>query len=1028
MFDLSSLNKAQREAVETLDGPLLIVAGPGTGKTTVLTYRIAHILSATDTKPNAILAMTFTEAGVYAMRKKLYELIGPTAYNVEITTIHGFCNTVIQEFGEYFTQIQGFSALNDIERIKFTQQILEKTEYLHLAPVNAKDLYIPDLLSVISTMKREYITPERLKKAIDVEREQLNGMEKYVTRGPDKGKKVRQEYADQEKKIAKYEEVLVFYDHYQAVLTEKKRYDYEDMILFVLDVLNKNAELRATLQEKYQYLMIDEYQDTNDAQNTLLFALAEYWGEEANIFAVGDDDQAIYRFQGASVKNIVDYLGKYPAAKVITLTDNYRSQQRVLDASREFIRNNSQSLEKTLGTINKTLLSHASHKVKKVRLARFHRGEAENLFIADKIQQSVRGKKEKKYENIAILVRNNADMDPIVDMLQRKKIPYVRKAGDNALDDMYVKQLLDVVRLVTLIGTDEVNDLLLVKILHFSYLAIPKLDLLKIGRAYPENRVKTFWEYIAGNTKGVDLSTLGVSSEGKDKLLEFFDKVVTWYSQSYREPLVKMLEVLMHETGLLNFVLGDKNKAKHLNALNSFFAEVKALNVSEPDMTLAEFLVSIDLMNQFKLPIKEKDLGVQEKGVQIMTAHSSKGLEFDTVFIPQLYSTKWDHRKVRSNLSLPTSLTSITGDLDTLEEDRRLLYVAMTRARKKVYLSYSDVYASSFGKDKEVHRSQFIDEIPKQHIFKLKVSKYTKLVQDHVADLLAARPFNTVYINSVDERDVIRSIVSRFDLHPTGLNNYLECPMQFLLGNLLRIPAAMSPALVYGNAYHDALEKLYRSVKLNLVRLSESEFIDVFAKKLHTYPLRTSQKEKLLEKGKKNLALYYHEFGEKIIAPVKTEHKLTGVISGARIKGRVDRIDYLDTERKFLKVIDYKTGKAIGASAFDGLHPADKFDAYNYEKAKAQRYYNQLLFYKVVADLDWWITSNGAEVVEGALFFVDPEREQFIERAVSYDRSDVEDMKELIITTWNKIQNMEFPRVHGPEDKCEFCKVGRLEE
>jgi len=826
------------------------------------------------------------------------------------------------------------------------------------------------------------------------------------------------------KRIAKYKEVLVFYDHYQVMLTEKKRYDYEDMILVVLEALQKNAELRATLQEKYQYLLMDEYQDTNDAQNTLLFTLAEYWGEEANIFVVGDDDQAIFRFQGASVKNIVDYLGKYPKATVITLTENYRSQQRVLDASREFIRNNTNSLEKVLGTINKALTSNTTNKAKRLRTAKFHRGEAENLFIADKILSLTAGQKKKKFEDIAILVRNNADMDAIVDMLQRKRIPYVRKAGDNALDDMCVKQLLDLVRLVTLIGTNEINDLLLVRILHFTYLGVPKLDLLKLGRAYPERRIDTLWEYIAGNTKEVDISVLGISVGGKAKLLEFFDKVVTWYSTSYREPLVKMLEILMHESGLLDHVLGDKHKIKHLNALNSFFAEVKALNVSEPDMAMADFLEAVDLMNQFNLPIKEKDLGVQEKGVQIMTAHSSKGLEFNYVFIPQLYSTKWDHRKVRKNLELPSSLTAETAELDTLEEDRRLLYVAITRAKKRVYLSYAATYASVFGRDKDVQRSQFIDELPKAQLMRLKVEKYTKLVQEHVAELLAARPFNTVYINSVDERDVIRSIVSRFDLHPTGLNNYLECPMRFLLGNLLRIPSAITAPLAYGNAYHDALEKLYKSVKVSLAPLTQTEFIEVFGKKLKTYPLRTSQREKLFEKGKKNLALYYDEFKGKFPVPVKTEHKLVGVLSGARIKGRVDRIDYIDTAKKSLKVVDYKTGKALGPGAFGKLHPSAVFDKYNYEKAKAQRYFNQLLFYKVVADLDWWITSNVAEVVQGSLYFVDPEREQFIERIVEYQREDVEDMKELIITTWNKIQSLEFPRVHGPEDKCEYCRVG----
>lgn len=1026
MVDLSTLNNAQRAAVETLDGPLLIVAGPGTGKTTVLTYRIAHILSSTDTKPESILAMTFTEAGVFAMRRKLYELIGATAYNVEITTIHGFCNAVIQEFGEYFTHLQGFTAVTDIEQIKFMQEILEDVAFAQLAPVQAKDSNIPALRSIVSTMKREYITDEKFQEAIAYEVQQLESMEKYVTRGANKGKKIREEYHQQEKKIAKYKEVLLFFKAYQQMLSKKKRYDYEDMILFVLEELKKNDELRATLQEKYQYLMMDEYQDTNDAQNTLLFTLAEYWGAEANIFAVGDDDQAIFRFQGASVKNIVDYLGKYPHAKVITLIDNYRSQQKVLDASRDFIRTNTKSLEKTLGTIDKSLKSHALHPKRKVRLAKFHRGEAENLFVADKIRQLAG--KDKKYESIAVLVRNNADMDPLVDMLQRKRIPYVRRAGDNALESMYVKQLLDMVKLVTAIGTNEVNDLLLVKILHFPYLEIPKLDLLKIGRAYPEKRISTLWEYIAGGDKNIDFSELGITPTGKEKILAFFDKVVTWYTLSYREPLAKMLELFMHESGLLNFVLAEKHKIKHLNSLNSFFAEVKALNISEPDMTLTEFLQSIELMYQFNIAIKEKDLGVQEKGVQLMTAHSSKGLEFDYVFIPQLIHGKWDNKTVRRGLGLPSMLEGGEDKLDALEEDRRLLYVALTRARKKVYVSYADVYASRFGKDSEAHKSQFIDEIPKHHIYRLKVKRYTQLVQEHVAELLAARPYNTVYINSVDERDVIKSIVNRFDLHPTGLNNYLACPMQFLLGNLLRIPSAITPALAYGNAYHEALEKLYRNIKVEGKPLEYASFYSLFEEKLMRYPLRTSQKLKLLEKGKKNLQLYYTHYENDFPVPVKTEHKLLGVISGARLKGRVDRIDYLDKERKQLKVIDYKTGKPIGVNAFKGLRPSGVFNKYDYEKAKAQRYYNQLLFYKVVADLDWWVTSNNAEVVEGSLFFVDPDHEQFLERSVVYQQEEVEEMKDLIITTWNKIQNLEFPRVHGPQDKCEYCAIGEQNE
>jgi DNA helicase-2/ATP-dependent DNA helicase PcrA len=440
-------------------------------------------------------------------------------------------------------------------------------------------------------------------------------------------------------------------------------------------------------------------------------------------------------------------------------------------------------------------------------------------------------------------------------------------------------------------------------------------------------------------------------------------------------------------------------------------------------MLLQDFLSAIDLMVQFHLPIKEKELGVTESGVQLMTAHASKGLEFAYVFVPQLVSGKWDHKRHIAKLELPPALMSEAGETDALEEDRRLLYVAITRAKKRVYLSYSAVYASSYGKDKEVHKSQFLDELPRKHILKLNVKKYTQLVQEHLAELLAKRPYNSVYINTVDEKEIIKGIVSRFELHPTGLNNYIECPMRFLLSNILRIPSAMSPALAYGNAVHAALEGLYKSKKTSLVPLSPTEFVDIFNKKLVTYPLRTSQQEKLVAKGKEDLLFFYDQHINTLVAPVKTEHKLSGVVSGARIKGRVDRIDYIDSSNKFLRVIDYKTGKSVSASAFDGLHPSITFHLYDKEKAKAQRYFNQLLFYKVVSDIDWWITSNTAEVMEGTLLFVDPVREKFEERTVAYQQSDVQDMREIIIDVWQKIQRLEFPRVHDEDDNCEYCKI-----
>ncbi|WKZ29894.1 MAG: ATP-dependent DNA helicase [Candidatus Dojkabacteria bacterium] len=1018
-LDLSSLNEAQREAVTTIDGPVLIIAGPGTGKTTVLTNRIAYILQTTDTKPESILAMTFTDPGVHSMKSKLLKIIGPDAYKVNITTIHGFCNALIQDYPDYFTDVQGFSPLSDLEKIQFTREILEDPVFSDLTPAGKPDTYLLKLPSVLSTMKREYITPSKLQQAIEAEQTILESMNKYVTRGPEKGKKLTGDYQTQERKIRKWKELLIFYEKYQQMLRERKRYDYDDMIVFALDKLTTDPELLSTVQEKYLYFLVDEYQDTNDAQNKLLFTLAEYWGEDANFFAVGDDDQAIYRFQGASVKNITDFLDVFPNAKIITLKENYRSHQGILDTSREFIRHNSSSIEHKLSSINKELASKAEIPRQTIKKASFHSYIAETMYILDEIESL--HKQGVEYEKIAILTRENKDVDDIADMLQRRKIPFIRKTGNDVLQNKYVKQLLNMLKIIAEIEKSPNNDQLLYTVLHYPYFDLPKADLIKLARHVSAKWTVNMWDYILGNDPNDPWSAAGISPEGEVQIRAVLNKFTEWAGKAHIVTLVKLLEKVINESGLLDHIISLPAKFQELNMVNSFFNEAKVLNSSKPDLTLWEFLDTLQIMQEYRIPIKEQDMGLSKGGVTLGTAHSSKGLEYDAVFIAKLYTKKWDNKRVPDILPLPTVFGE-TEKSDQLEEERRLFYVALTRARKDLYLTLAKVYESSYsGKATEVSPSQFLSELPETDIQEIDTETYQQSVNGQIEELLKVNPYEHVYINTVEEKHILQNILQRYRLSPTSFNTYLVCPMEFLMNVVLRTPRATSQALEYGNAYHKALEVFYMSKMKTGTNISKEQFVEVFNLALEKALLTSSQVTKLKKKGRANLGLYYDEIANKEVSPIKLEHSLRSIyLGGAALSGRIDRVDYVDRTRKWVSLCDYKTGGAITQN--DLLRtPTRELDSHD----KGQRYYNQLMFYKVATDLDPYLTSFGASAVQGKLLFVDPDKEVFTECVVEYEQSQVEEMKALIIDVWRDIQALKFPRLHVKNgDTCEYCQLG----
>ena len=307
------LNKAQKKAVDAIEGPVMVIAGPGTGKTTILTLRIANILRKTDTAPENVLALTFTESGAYAMRKKLVDLIGTPAYKVNIHTFHGFCNDVIKQYPERFPRIIGSTAITEIDQISIIEGLLlqenKNSEDVHirlLKPYGDPFFYVRPILSEIRGLKREAVDVEAFIKSVAKQNADFDAEpEKVHTKGAHKGK-IKGEFVKLGEHVEKNEELAALYEAYQATLAEKKLFDFEDMIVEVVSTLKKDKDLLLMLQENYQYILADEHQDANDAQNELLKLLANFH-ENPNLFVVGDEKQAIYRFQGASLQNFLGF-------------------------------------------------------------------------------------------------------------------------------------------------------------------------------------------------------------------------------------------------------------------------------------------------------------------------------------------------------------------------------------------------------------------------------------------------------------------------------------------------------------------------------------------------------------------------------------------------------------------------------------------------------------------------------------------------------------------------------------------------
>ncbi|MDQ5957780.1 MAG: ATP-dependent helicase UvrD/PcrA [Patescibacteria group bacterium] len=463
------LNKAQKEAVDAIEGPVMVIAGPGTGKTQILAMRIANILRQTDTAPEQILALTFTENATGNMRERLAFLMGSRAYQVVINTFHGFCNNIIKTYPEEFPRIIGSTSITEIDQIALLEKVVATLPVKILRPYGDPDYYIRSMVAVISDLKREGISVEEYKNICakaDSDYWQIPDL--YHDKGLYKGK-IKKGYERLRREIDKNLELALVYEQYENSLNEKKLYDFNDMIMEVLRELRTNPTLLSMLQEEYQYILVDEHQDTNNAQNKILELIANFH-PNPNLFVVGDEKQAIFRFQGASLENFFYFSHLYPQAKVVTLTNNYRSGQNILNQAEILL----PSKAKLLAQIENDNLP--------IRVGGFGSTLAEYFFLGQDINQKIATGV--MPHDIAVLYRDNRDAIFLSSVLRKLGVPLAVESDDDLWTDLDIQKLITVFEAVAFFG----DDSKLAKLLHIDFIGVAPIDTYQYLRQAHEEK------------------------------------------------------------------------------------------------------------------------------------------------------------------------------------------------------------------------------------------------------------------------------------------------------------------------------------------------------------------------------------------------------------------------------------------------------------------------------------------------------------------------------------------------------------
>lgn len=977
---VGDLNKEQQLAVESVDGPVMVLAGPGTGKTQVLAARIAYILKKTDTPPYAILALTFTESAAANMRERVVSIIGKDGYYVNISTFHSFCADVIRSNPEYFLIDKNSEPLGELEKYELFQRLIDVLTLKEIKPLNMPYFYIDDIISSISQLKKEGVLPDDFKKILKKEFAEKNVPDKAT----EKVKFFRQK--------AKNLDLLEMYKNYQERLHDIQRYDFDDMIAFVVEAFKKNKNLLRDYQEKLHYFLVDEYQDTNSAQNMVVDLLGSYWGEKANIFVVGDPHQSIFRFQGASIENTMKFSQKYRQAKVIKLETVYRCSQNICDAALDVIKNNKLTHVPELRSV------HADGDL--VQAVVLPTQTHEIFYAADTIKKLIEGGT--ALEDIAILYRRNSEAAEVQGILEKWGIRYEVDGGEDILSSEAIQELLRFLHLISDLHSSE-EDETMFEVLSYTWVAVDKTLVMKAARAAGKAKLSIFALVQAGFGTFIKYhKTEEVTPIEFHQLEDFIKKLVSWAHDDAHMPFTAWFEHVLKESGFLTWILMQPAKSELLINLNSLYREIKAMTASNHRFKLTDFIHALDTMIAHKIHIFAEDFNVHKGAVHLSTVHKAKGREWEYVFLIHCYDGNWGNVRKYDLIPLPQGLTPLTdlSQKEKNEDERRLFYVAITRARKGVYLTYPETLIRE-NRTRAVVPSMFIYEIDTNNI-KMAADVFDSESANTYLEKLIEPHAPLIHIS---DKDFLTRLVKGFKLSSTALNTYLKDKEEFVKNSLLKVPRAKSAPMAFGTAVHAALEGAVKNKAL---------VYEMFENALRKEILTDEEFARRLVHGnemlKKYIDAYRHEKPDILFVERQFGYGFGKTVYGdIPLTGRIDRVDWIDKKKKTVRVIDYKTGRAKSKNDIEGkIISANLSDR---ERALPESirgpYKRQLLFYKLLTELDQTFIPT---VEEGLFDFIEADKTtgKLTRQLFPLRDDEVKDLKELIREVMAEIRALKF--------------------
>lgn len=1030
-----SLNIEQQLAVDTIDGPVMVIAGPGTGKTQILAVRILNILNQPDTKPQEILCLTYTDAGSSAMLNRLSKFMGADAYNVNIHTFHGLCNTIIKDNPELFSK-GNLRVMDDLDKLELMDSLIRTIpKGSVLQNFQEQPYYLrKSLEKVFNLMQSENLDAAFFERGIS----RLSDEEEFKKAFPDfvyqktvaggnKGEVKRKDYEKNLLEWLKLQEVAALFPKYQEMKKEAGLYEFSDMLQWVFNAFKANPDLLLSYQEKYQYVLVDEYQDTSGIQNELLYKLISFWEDNPNCFVVGDDDQSIYAFQGARFSNMMDFARRYEdKITKIVLTKNYRSTQIVLDGAKKLIENNKRRLVNSFEELSKELTASGANRYYapipieyNAYKNRFHEALAVCNQIVELRDSGC------PPDEIAVIYPKHKIVNELADMLLQREIPFTLAHSADILQEPLIIQLQNWLQyLAWELEVPHKGEHLIYSLLHYPIYEITPFEISKIAtEIYARRHDKLKWrdflhEYIQQNPEPLPA---GIQSREALRVLWF--QVEEWLKKAAGMTVPQLIQDVISQGGFLKMAMQSQQREWYMEQLHTFLNHAISANQKNPYLTITQYMESLEKMKRNEIAVRlEKRIG-SKSGVVLTTAHSSKGLEYKHVFIIGCEEESWDRDKYNA---LPYKIKSFFQGLKhnvidqneeeaDKEERRRLFYVAMTRAKETLRLSWGNEKISA--KTAIQKKSKFLQElIGKDEIAETELGKDDLVLAESQLLARVASP-----ILKIEDSDWLDRQLLEFTFSPSTLYDILECGLRFYFGRMVRVPSAPSAALGYGSAVHNTLWKTVDMGHAKERWMDENDFLALFETELYKqrgaftpagFQLKMDQgRERLPQYYSARLPIWQSHKGKEIIL----EKWLESSIDGIKIGGKADKIIVDEGD---VTIVDYKTGKPENADASFSPPTQESLD-----KGKLPpKYWFQLGIYMLIVnhytDRNWNGIAAKIDSVEK------DEKKEFPTFTQYYNSEDLALLKDYLVLGNQKLRSLEFLRGCGSED-CEWCQFAK---